>query len=116
MNSSVWAVLAVFTENLESNLMASSIFPKMIEKICFRDFLLNYVSLYLIFDNPYYPNVKKKDTIEAKQLVEALKARYGGNWIVFASESDEYYSLWLSTEIENLNLAYRGVNWFIARY
>ena len=95
--------------------MASSIFPKMIEKICFRDFLLNSVSLYLIFDNPYYPNVKK-DTIEAKQLVEALKARYGGNWIVFASESDEYYSLWLSSEIENLNLAYRGVNWFIARY
>ena len=37
-----------------------SFFPKMIEKICFRDFLLNSVSLYLIFDNPYYPNVKKR--------------------------------------------------------
>jgi hypothetical protein len=95
--------------------MASSIFSKMIEKICFQDFLLNSVSLYLIFDHPYYPNVKK-DTIEAKQLVEASKARYGGNWIVFASESDEYCSLWLSSEIENLNLAYTGVNWLIARY
>ena len=68
-----------------------------------------------MLDNPYYPNVKK-GTIEAKPLVEDLVARYGGNWVVFASESDQYYSLWLSSDIENLNIAYRGVNWFIFKY
>ena len=61
----------------------------------------------------YFEN---KGSIEAKPLVEDLVARYGGNWVVFASESDQYYSLWLSSDIENLNIAYRGVNWFIFRY